>query len=176
MSNKMMNCKTCQADLPNLLFDPSAPENAAARAHIATCADCARELAAIESAMALLDTWQAPAVSPYFDQKLAVRLREEQAAPAPGWFEQIKTRLLLNTGRQFRPALAGAMALLLIVGGGTVGITTLSNPAQPLPAVHASATVNDLQILDKHADALQQLDQMLQDATPADSNNAAPPS
>ena len=126
--------------------------------------------------MALLDTWQAPAVSPYFDQKLAVRLREEQAAPAPGWFEQIKTRLLLNTGRQFRPALAGAMALLLIVGGGTVGITTLSNPAQPLPAVHASATVNDLQILDKHADALQQLDQMLQDATPADSNNAAPPS
>jgi anti-sigma factor RsiW len=176
MSNKMMNCKTCQDDLPNLLFDPSAPANAATRAHIATCADCARELAAIQSTMSLLDTWEAPAVSPYFDQKLAVRLREEQAAPAAGWFEQIKTRLLLNTGRQFRPALAGAMALLLVVGGGTVGITTLTNPAQPLTPAHASATVNDLQILDKHADALQQLDQMLQDATPADSNNAAPPS
>jgi hypothetical protein len=172
MSNKMMNCKTCQNDLPNLLFDPSAPANAAARAHIATCADCARELAAIESTMSLLDTWQAPAVSPYFDQKLAVRLREEQAAPAPGWFEQIKTRLLLNTGRQFRPALAGAMALLLIAGGGTAGVTVFRSQPQ---AVHPSATINDLQILDKNEQALQQLDQMLQDATPAD-NNAAPPS
>jgi len=172
MFSKMMNCKTCQAELPNLLFDPSAPGNAAARAHIATCADCARELAALQSTMSLLDTWQAPAISPYFDQKLAVRLREEQAAPAPGWFEQIKTRLQLNTGRQFRPALAGVMALLLIAGGGTVGVTAFHS--QPQPA-HASATVIDLQILDKNEQALQQLDQMLQDATPAD-KNAAPPS
>ena len=117
MFSKTMNCKTCLADLPNLLLDPAAPENTAARAHIAVCSDCARELAALESTMALLDSWEVPEVSPYFDQKLAVRLREEQAAPAPGWFEQLKTRLLLNTGRQFRPALAGVMALLLIAGG-----------------------------------------------------------
>ncbi len=124
MFSKTMNCKTCQADLSNLLFDPAAPENAAARAHIATCAACARELAAFESTMSLLDTWQAPGISPYFDQKLAVRLREEQAAPAPGWFEQLKTRMLLNTGPQYRPAMAGALAHVLNIGGGTVGITT----------------------------------------------------
>lgn len=165
MSNKMMNCKSCQATLPNLLFDPPAPGNAAARAHIATCSECARELAAFEATASLLDLWQAPEISPYFDQKLAVRLREEQAAPAPGWVERIKTRLLLNTGRQFRPALAGAMALLLIAGGGTLGITAFQQHPQP---VQASATVNDLQILDKNEQALQQMDQLLQEDAPAD--------
>jgi anti-sigma factor RsiW len=173
MFSKTMNCKVCQDDLSNLLFDPSAPENAAARAHIATCAACARELAAFENTMSLLDAWDAPEVSPYFDQKLAVRLREEQAAPAPGWFEQLKTRLLLNTGRQFRPALAGAMALLLIVGGGTVGITAF--PHSQSQPVHAAATVNDLQILDKNQEALQQFDQMLQEV-PADDSDTPPQS
>ena len=171
MFSKTMNCKTCQADLSNLLFDPAAPENAAARAHIATCAACARELAAFESTMSLLDTWQAPEISPYFDQKLGVRLREEQAAPAPGWFERLKTRLQLNTGRQFRPAMAAALALVLIIGGGTVGITTYSGN-QP---VHAAAAVHDLQILDKNEQALQQLDQMLQEASTTDNNSDDPP-
>ena len=169
MFSKTMNCKTCQNDLPNLLFDPGAPENAAARAHIAICDGCARELAAFDSTMSLLDSWQAPTVSPYFDQKLAVRLREEQAAPAPGWLERIQTRLLLNTGRQFRPLLVGAMALLLIAGGGTVGITAWSHSQ-----VQASATVIDLQVLDKNEQALQQMDQLLQDDAPAD-NTSAPP-
>jgi anti-sigma factor RsiW len=171
MFSKTMNCKTCQDDLSNLLFDPAAPGNAAARAHIATCAACARELAAFESTMSLLDTWQAPEVSPYFDQKLAVRLREEQAAPAAGWFERLKTRLQFNTGRQFRPAMAGALALVLIIGGGTVGITARSGN-QP---VHAAATVHDLQILDKNEQALQQLDQMLQEASSTDNNSDDPP-
>jgi anti-sigma factor RsiW len=160
-----MNCKTCQTVFPDLLLDPAAPANASARAHIATCAACAQELASYEATFALLDSWHAPEVSPYFDQKLAVRLREEQAAPSPGWLERIKTRLLLNTGRQFRPALAGVMALLLIAGGGGVGISTFhrATPASPV-----SATVNDLQILDKNEQALQQMDQLLQDDTPAE--------
>lgn len=160
-----MNCKNCQTVFPDLLLDPAAPANAAARAHIATCAACAQELASYEATFALLDSWHAPEVSPYFNQKLAVRLREEQAAPAPGWFERIKTRLLLNTGRQFRPALAGVMALLLIAGGGGVGVSIFNTPNKPAPI---SATVNDLQILDKNEQALQQMDQLLQDDTPAD--------
>jgi anti-sigma factor RsiW len=169
MFSKTMNCKTCQDALPNLLFDPSAPENTAARAHIATCTACAQELASFETTMSLLDTWETPAISPYFDQKLAVRIREEQAAPAPGWFEQVRTRLLLNTGRQFRPALAGVMALLLIAGGGTFGI---SHPR----AAAVSATVNDFQILDKNEQALRQVDQVLDDATaPADTQQDTTP-
>jgi anti-sigma factor RsiW len=175
-----MNCKLCQAALPDLLFDAPAPASgaayarlAAARAHIATCTTCAAELAAFESTFSLLDTWKAPAVSPYFDQKLAVRLREEQAAPAAGFFERLRTRLLFNTGRQFRPMLASAMALLLIAGGGGIGLLSINRPA-PAPI---SATVNDLQLLDKNVQAEQQVDQILEDsATGQDnSNGAAPP-
>lgn len=165
-----MNCTTCQNALPDLLFDPAAPGNAAVRAHIATCAACAQELASFEATFSLLDTWQAPEVSPYFDQRLAVRLREEQAAPAAGWFERLKDRLLFNTGRQFKPALAGAMAIVLLAGGGSIGITALLRPAQ----ASVSATVNDLQILDNNEQALQQEDQLLQDDNPTD--NDTPPS
>jgi len=171
MFSKMMNCTTCQGTLPDLLLDPAAPRNAAARAHIATCADCARELASYQATMSLLDAWEAPEISPYFDQKLAVRVREEQANPAPGWFERIQTRLLLNTGRQFRPALAGSLALLLIAGGGTAGITAFQQ--HPAQAVHVSAAINDLQVLDKNEQALQQVDQLLQDAAPASADSSA---
>jgi anti-sigma factor RsiW len=173
-----MNCKTCQSALPELLFGSSASANstgqariAAARAHIAICAACAQEFASFEATFALLDSWQAPSISPYFDQKLAVRLREEQAAPPAGWFEKLWTRIQLNTGRQFRPALAGAMALLLIVGGGSVGISNLPHPHP----VQASATVNDLQILDKNEQAIQQMDQLLQDGASDKDNVVTPP-
>ena len=160
-----MNCKTCQTALPDLLLDPASAKNAAARAHIAACADCARELRALESTMSLMDQWNAPEVSPYFDQKLAVRLREEQAAPPAGLWERITMRLRLNTGRQFRPALATAMALLLIAGGGSITVSTLYHQT----AQAESAPVKDLQILDKNEQALQQVDQLLDDdSTPAD--------
>jgi anti-sigma factor RsiW len=173
-----MNCKTCQSALPELLFGLSARASAAdqariaaARTHLAVCAACARELASFQATFALLDSWKAPAVSPYFDQKLAVRLREEQAAPPAGWFEKLSTRLLLNTGRQFRPALAGVMALLLIVGGGSVGISTLPHSH----SVQASATINDLQILDKNAQAIQQMDKLLQEGASDKDTVATPP-
>jgi hypothetical protein len=181
-----MNCKLCQAALPDLMFesleslDGSASSSAAsaqlagARAHMAACAACAAELASFRATFSLLDAWEAPAVSPYFDQKLAVRLREEQAAPAAGWFERLQTRLLFNTGRQFRPILASAMALLLIAGGGGLGIANFGT--HPSATVQTSATVKDLQLLDKHEEAIQQMDQLLQEsATGQDNTGATPP-
>jgi len=172
-----MNCKTCQSVFPDLLLlESPAAENtrlAAARAHLADCAACAQELASLEATFLLLDTWNAPEVSPYFDQKMAVRLREEQAAAPAGWLERLKDRVLLNTGRQFRPALATALALVLVVGGGTFGVSNFPH-AKP---VEASATVNDLQLLDRNEQALQQMDQLLQDdgAGAVDTHPAAPP-
>ena len=165
-----MNCKTCQTALPDLLLDPAAKDNAAARTHIAACADCARELASLEKTMSLLDLWKAPAVSPYFDQKLAVRLREEQAALPAGFFERLRIRLQLNTGRQFRPALATAMALLLVAGGSGITISTLSHNGAPAAV---SAPVKDLQILDRNEQALQQVDQLLEENAPADADSGA---
>lgn len=167
-----MICQDCKSALPDLLLDPAASSNVAARAHLESCAACNQEFKSIEATFALLDTWQAPEPSAYFDQKLAVRLREAQAASPAGWFERVKSRLLFNTGRQFRPALAGALALILLVGGGTFAdLSGFHHSATP----QVSATVNDLQILDKNDQALQTMDQLLQDDNSSDDGIVTPP-
>jgi hypothetical protein len=168
-----MNCRQCQSVLPDLLLDPAASSNIAARAHLASCAACDEQLKSLEATFALLDTWAAPEPSAYFDQKLAVRLREEQALAPAGWFERLKARLLFNTGRQFRPALAGSLALVLLIGGGT--IASFSDFSSP-PRIEASATVQDLQILDRNDQALQTMDQLVQDDGSVDDGTTAPPS
>ena len=96
-----------------------APTNAAARAISNPAPPASKSSSRLRPPSLCWIRWQAPEPSPYFDQKLAVRLREEQAEAPAGWFERLKTRLLFNTGRQFRPAIAGALALVLLVGGGT---------------------------------------------------------
>ena len=153
-----MTCKDCQTALPDLLLDPVASANTTAHDHMGSCAACKEEFLALQATFDLLDTWQAPEPSPYFDQKLAVRIREEQIAPPAGWFERLHSILLFNTGRQFRPAMAGALALALLVGGGTA--ITLNHSSAP---VQTSATIRDLQTLDKDAQVLQVMDQLLQD-------------
>ena len=80
-------------------------------------------------------------------------------------------RLLLNTGRHLRPALAGALALVLVAAGGSFGIATFQH-SRP---VIASAAVNDLQLLDKNEQSLQQVNQLLQDDVPASDSGAALP-
>lgn len=169
-----MNCKVCQSSLPNLLLDPKAPENARAWLHLESCPACAADLQALQSTVELLDTWQAPEPSPYFDQKLAVRIREAQQEPPAGWFERLVISLRLNTGRQFRPAMAAALALVLVVGGGT--LADLSGFPSGPQHDQASATINDLQILDKNDQALQTMDQLLQDDTPNDDTTITPAS
>lgn len=169
-----MICHDCKSALPDLLLDQSAPTNDAARKHMESCAACREEFRALEATFALLDAWQAPEPSPYFDQKLTVRLREAQAEPPAGWFERLRSRMMFNTGRQFRPAVAGALALVLLVGGGTFADVSLSRQAA---TPQASATVNDLRILDTNHQALQTMDQLLQDDNgPADTGTAIPPS
>jgi hypothetical protein len=167
-----MICKDCQSAIVDLVLKPGAPVSGDVQAHINSCTACAEELQSMQATFALLDTWKAPDPSPYFDQKLAVRLREEQALAPAGWLERIKARLLFNTGRQFRPALAGALALILLVGGGTFADLAGS----PHKAPEVSATVQDLQILDKNDQALQTMDQLLQDDAPADDAATAQPS
>jgi len=154
-----MDCKNFQNELTDLVLTPGATPSLAAVAHLKVCPPCTEEYLSFQRTFSLLDTWTAPEPTPYFDQKLAVLLREEQAAPRMGWFESLATRLRFNTGRNFRPAVAGALALALIVGGGS--IATVERPiAAP---VQASATVTDLQILDRNEQAFKQLDELQQD-------------
>jgi anti-sigma factor RsiW len=165
-----MICRNSKSVLPDLLLNSDAPSNAAVRAHVDSCAECREELASLQATFALLDEWKAPEPSPYFDQKLAVLVREEQAKAPAGWFERMRSRLLFNTGRQFRPAFAGALALVLLIGGGT-----LANFSGHTGSHETSATVTDLQVFDKNDQALQTMDQLLQDDGSSDDTPAAQP-
>jgi hypothetical protein len=79
-----MNCNQIRELLPELAagMDAATPE---VEKHIASCAACAAHLRDLQKTMALLDEWQAPEPSPYFDTRLQARLREEMARPAAGW-------------------------------------------------------------------------------------------
>jgi anti-sigma factor RsiW len=160
-------CRDCRSRLPDLLLDPASVP-AAVEAHIAACSGCREELASLRATFAALDAWTAPEPSAYFDTRLHARVREAQAAPPEGFFERMRSFLLFSTGRQLRPAVAGALALALIASGGSfIGIHGLHDGQ----AVQASATVNDLKLMDNNAQALQQMDQLLDDSDDSD----APP-
>ncbi len=73
--------------------------------HLAGCGACAGKLQEFRQTMALLDEWQAPEPSPYFDVRLQARLREEMAKPQAGWWAWLR-----------RPALAASLTVLMAVG------------------------------------------------------------
>ena len=148
-------------DVRELLPDLAAGLNAATpemNAHIQSCAGCADKLAEFSQTMALLDQWQAPAPSPYFDTRLHARLREEAAKQPAGWLQWIR-----------RPALAMSLALALVVGitlfeKGGIGS---HSPVQPAPdngpvatngAVEPGTAVGDLQALDNNLDLYSDFD------------------
>ncbi len=164
-----MNCKECQKHLSDLLCEPAS--TSLVQAHLDACTTCSHELHSLQATLQLLDIWEAPTVSPYFDQKLSARLRSEQKAQPAGWLERLRFHLLFNTGRQFRPALAGGLAILLLAGAGTAfNLAGLSS--RP---IQTSATVNDLQILDRNEQAFQTMDQLLQDDNSQDRGISSQP-
>lgn len=168
-----MDCKDFQNELPDLVLTANARPSLAAVAHMRTCPPCAEEYLSFQSTFAALDEWSAPGPSAYFDQKMAVRIREEQAAPKLNWLQSLQARLLFNTGRNFRPIMVGALALVLVVSGGGIAGINGFQPWNAPQTPQASATVNDLQILDRNEQAFQQLDELQQEdiATPQDTNN-----
>lgn len=114
--------------------------------HLVGCPDCAGKLAGMRQTMALLDEWQAPDPSLYFDTRLAARMREERAKPVrSGWLSWFRA-----------PALAGALALVLMMAGG-IGLytnhkgRTVAVNTDPVPVAPGTA-VGDLQTLDKNED------------------------
>lgn len=175
-SVETMSCKGFQNALPDLVLTANAVPSAAAAAHLRACSPCTEEYLSYQATFAALGEWTAPGPSAYFDQKMAVRIREEQASPRMNWLQSLQARLLFNTGRNFRPALIGALGLALMVsGGGIAGINGYQPWSVPV-APQTSAAVNDLQILDKDEQAFQQLDELQQgDAgAPQERNGGGP--
>jgi hypothetical protein len=101
-----MKCEEIREMMPDLAFEVTGmtPE---INGHLAGCGACAGKLEEIRKTMALLDEWQAPEPSPYFDVRLQARLREEMAKPQAGWLAWIR-----------RPVLAAALTVLMAVGVG----------------------------------------------------------
>ncbi len=140
-------------EIKDLMLDVAAGAGEASpelNAHVRGCAACADKLADMRKTMALLDEWQAPEPSPYFDTRLMARVREERAKPQrSAWLSWMRM-----------PVLAGAMALVLMMAGGVSWFTRGRNPidaqqqAPPtVPQVIQTGTaVGDLQTLDKNED------------------------
>ena len=166
----MTECTTCREQMADLLLEPGFMERQPAlRAHLDACTACAAELEDLRGTMAVLDAWQAPEVSPFFDTRLRARLKEEAETPVSVW-QRVQMWWQNSTSRSFRPALAGALATMLVVGGASV-ISSRTPWMRTAQAPHTSATVNDLKIIDTNAQALQQMDQLLADDSSQDEDN-----
>ena len=138
-----MKCNEIRELLPDLAagLGAASPE---INLHLRSCTECAGTLEDIRRTMALLDEWQAPEPSPYFDVRLQARLREESAKTQHGWLAWLR-----------RPALALSMAAVLVVGVSALWIEQYRQ--RPQPVVVGSA-VSDLQELDKNHDMLSDSD------------------
>jgi hypothetical protein len=107
--------------------------------HLASCSACADKLKEMRATMALLDEWQTPEPSPYFDVRLQARLREEMAKPQQaGWMHWFR-----------RPVLAAALTIVMGVG---IGWFVAQQPGveAPGPPPAPGSAVSDLQTLEKN--------------------------
>ncbi len=144
-----MKCEEIREQMFELMTAeaPLAPE---VQQHLASCPACSTELSEMKQTMALMDEWQAPEPSPFFDTRLKALVREEKAKAAEkkvsifDWFR--------------KPTMAAAAALALVIGAGVYGGMQLRDKQNPNnngavitaqdPALH------DLQTLDKDQDVI----------------------
>jgi anti-sigma factor RsiW len=164
-----MICRNVKAKMPELLLDPGrAPE--AMRSHVASCAECGRELEELRATMEALDGWEAPEVTPFFDARMAALLRQEQEARPAGWLERLRARLLFGEKSALRPLAAAALVLMMAVGGGVYADFSSHSAPVAVPAQASSPVIRDLQSLDENAVVFQQLN----DLDSQDAGNSGP--
>jgi predicted anti-sigma-YlaC factor YlaD len=139
-----MKCEQLRERMPDVAAGLS-EATAAESSHLASCTGCAEQFKAMQETMTLLDEWQVPEPSPYFDVRLQARLREEMAKPQAGW--------ALRWFRQ--PVIAAALTVIMGIGVGLFfsQATRLHN-SPPMLADNADpgTAVSDLQTLDKNHD------------------------
>ncbi len=161
-----MKCEEMRELMPDLAAGLTAmtPE---VSDHLGQCGACEAKMAEFRQTMALLDEWQAPEPSPYFDVRLQSRLREEIAKPQPGWMAWFR-----------QPVLAAALMALAAIGTGLFfrsdsGIYAPEHVVAVNDIVTQSgegSAVSDLQSLEKNHDLYSDFDllddlQVQQDVT-----------
>jgi len=113
--------------------------------HLGECSACAETLRALRATMDLLDEWEAPEPSPYWNVRMQARLREEQQrqqSPA-GWLQWLR-----------RPAISLAAALALALGVGVTQMMRFLHQDTNTVQLTTGTAVSDLQYLDKNSDLL----------------------
>jgi hypothetical protein len=148
-----MKCEEIREKMPDLASGLM-EMTPAIGAHVAGCGACAGKMEEFRQTMTLLDEWQAPEPSPYFDVRLQARLREEMAKPPAGWLAWFR-----------RPVLAAALTVLMGIGVGlffTKGggmyrsgddvVADFQVQAEP------GTAVSDLQALEKNHDLYSDFD------------------
>lgn len=139
-----MKCEEIRERMPDVAAGFSQATTAESN-HLASCSVCAEELKAMQQTLSLLDEWQVPEPSPYFDVRLQARLREEMAKPQANW--------LLRWFRQ--PVMAAALTVIMGIGIGvffTQGRHIHNQPATMAENAAPGTAVSDLQTLDKNHD------------------------
>ncbi len=140
-----MKCTDIRELLPDLAAGLASAEPEV-NLHLRSCTECAGTLEEFRKTMALLDEWQAPEPSPYFDVRLQARLREEAAKQPVGWLHWFR-----------RPVFAVGAAVVLVAGMSVFWVEQYRHTISPPPVVVGSA-VSDLQELDKNHDMLSDSD------------------
>jgi anti-sigma factor RsiW len=143
-----MKCDEIRERMPDLAAGFSQPTGDEGK-HLESCGACAQQLQALRATMALLDQWQAPEPSPYFDVRLQARLREEMAKPEASWLHWFR-----------RPVLAAALTICLAVGVGVffTGDGGIYKRTQEASIAEPGTAVSDLQALDKNHDMYSDFD------------------
>jgi len=146
-----MKCNEIHELLPELAAGTTTASPEIAE-HLHACAECAGMLEEFRQTMLLLDEWQAPEPSPYFDTRLFARLREEQekekAKQPAGWMAWLR-----------RPVLAVSFAVLVVVGM-TIFENGGGKPSgnQSAQVIEPGTAVGDLQALDNNHDLYSNFD------------------
>jgi hypothetical protein len=141
-----MKCEKIREEMFDLMTaDRLAPE---VQQHMDGCAECSAELASMKQTMSLLDEWQAPEPSPFFDTRLQALLREEKAKTAQ------KNNWIFDWFR--KPVLAVTAAIAVVVGAGVyVGVKSHVGPTNnPAQVAQGDPAIKDLQTLDNDQDVI----------------------
>ena len=159
-----MKCHDICELMPDLAagLSPVAPE---IDEHLNACGDCSLKLEEFRQTMALLDEWQVPEPSQYFDVRLQANLREEKAKQPAGWLQWMR-----------KPALALSLTVLMAA---SISLYNSGNPAGPAKkqivatSMEPGSAVSDLQALDKNHDLYSDFD-VLDDLQVQQDVNATP--
>jgi hypothetical protein len=145
-----MKCNEIHELMPDLAtgMNTAAPE---IEEHLKGCGDCALKLEEFRQTMALLDEWQVPEPSEYFDVRLQANLREEKAKQPAGWLQWMR-----------KPALALSLTLLMVA---SISLFRSGNPPGSVgkkqivaTSIEPGSAVSDLEALDKNHDLYSDFD------------------